>query len=131
MKKKKGGAQQIVGVDLNGDGRGEALVYFEGADWCISTGCRLVVFAKTVNGFRKMSSIKRVHKPVRISPKSTNGWRDLIVHTGDLGIGKRVVALKFSGNYPPNATMVSDKLAELPGQTEVVFAATAVAVGAN
>lgn len=131
IEKIKGGAQQIVGVDLNGDGTGEALVYFEGAEWCISTGCRLVVFRKTVNGFRKMSSVKRVHKPVRVSSASTSGWRDIIVQTGNPGIGKRMVALKFNGNYPPNATTVSEKLAALPAGSEVVFAATPVAVGAN
>jgi hypothetical protein len=126
-----GGAQQIVGVDLNGDGQGEALVYFEGAEWCISTGCRMVLFSKTPNGFRNMATIQRVKKPVMVSPHGTSGWRDLIVRTGNAGIGERSVALKFKGNYPPNATMVQEKLAELPPASEVLFPASTVAVGAN
>ena len=40
------GSHKIIGADLNGDGVGEALVYFEGDAWCISIGCRLVIFAK-------------------------------------------------------------------------------------
>lgn len=125
-----GGAQQIIGVDLNGDGQGEALVYFEGAEWCISTGCRMVLFSKTPNGFRRMATIQRVKKPVLVSPHSQNGWRDLIVKTGNAGIGVRSVALKFKGNYPQNATMVQEKLAEVPPGSEVLFAA-GIAVGSN
>ena len=126
-----GGAQQIAGVDLNGDGQGEALVYFEGAEWCISTGCRMVLFVKTPNGFRKMTAIERVKKPVLVSPKSSNGWRDMIVRTGNAGIGEKAVGLKFGTNYPGNATLVQEKLAEVPAGSETIFAAGAVALGAN
>ncbi len=118
----KSGTQRILGADLNGDGVGEGLVYFVGDEWCISTGCTLVVFAKGVNGFRTMSRIKRVKLPIELARTSSHGWRDIIVRTGNEGIGQRPVALKFNGNYPQNATTVREKLAELPANSELLFA---------
>lgn len=125
------GSIRFVGVDLNNDGTGEALVYFEGDEWCISTGCRLVVFSQRGNGFRKMSVIKRVKLPVIIGSTSSEGWRDLIVNSGNKGIGERLVPLRFKGNYPPNATTVDEKLTELPLSSETVLETGNVAVQLN
>ena len=121
--KKKTGTTKVIGADLNGDGVGEALVYFEGDEWCISTGCRLVVFVKRQNGFRKMSEIKRVKLPLVLAPSSSEGWRDMIVRSGNQSIGERLVPLRFKGNYPANATAVSEKLASLPSGTQVLLSA--------
>ena len=118
------GASQIIGVDLNGDGLGEALVYFEGDQWCISTGCEMAVFVKGANGFRRMSVIKRVKAPIAIGQESSEGWRDLYARSGNQSIGERIVRLRFRGNYPANATMVNEKLAELPPGHETLISAT-------
>lgn len=115
------GTPEIIGADLNGDGIGEGLVLFKGDEWCISTGCTLVIFAKGTNGFRQMSKILRVKGPVHVAPKFTNGWRDLIVRTGNAGIGEYFVALKFNGNYPKNATTIAEKLAFVPDRSELLF----------
>lgn len=117
------GTQKIIGADLNGDGIGEALVMFKGEEWCISTGCSLVIFSKGTNGFRPMSQIKRVKGPVHVAQSFTNGWRDLIVKTGNAGIGENLVALKFNGDYPKNATTIAEKLAYVPDRSEVLFTA--------
>ncbi len=121
--KKKTGTTKVIGADLNGDGVGEALVYFEGDEWCISTGCRLVVFVKGQNGFRRMSEIKRVKLPLVLATSSSEGWRDMIVRSGNKSIGERLVPLRFKGNYPANATTVSEKLAALPSGTQVLLSA--------
>jgi hypothetical protein len=121
--KKKTGTTKVIGADLNGDGIGEALVYFEGDEWCISTGCRLVVFVKGQNGFRKMSEIKRVKLPLVLATSSSEGWRDMIVRSGNTSIGERLVPLRFKGNYPANATTVSEKLTALPSGTQVLLSA--------
>lgn len=115
------GIHKIIGADLNGDGVPEGLVYFTGDDWCISTGCTLAVFANGTNGYRQMAVIKRVKAPIMLAPGFTNGWRDMIVKTGNAGIGIRSVALKFGANYPPNATMIMEKLAEIPANSEVLI----------
>jgi len=119
----EGGTQKIVGADLNSDGSGEALVYFEGDEWCISTGCQLVVFARGPNGFRKMQQIKRVKLPIALSAHSAQGWRDIIVATGNQSIGERFVPLQFNGNYPPNATTVTQKFSEIPSDSEILLQA--------
>ncbi len=117
------GTQQIIGADLNGDAIAEGLVLFKGDEWCISTGCTLVIFSKGPNGFREMTQIKRVKGPVHVAQKFTNGWRDLIVRTGNAGIGEYLVALKFKGNYPQNATTIAEKLAFVPDRSELLFQA--------
>lgn len=116
------GSHQTIGADLNGDGSPEGLVYFTGDDWCISTGCTLVVFANGTNGYRQMAVIKRVKAPILLAQEYTHGWRDLIVKTGNAGIGVRSVALKFGANYPPNASTIMEKLPEIPAATEILFA---------
>ncbi len=115
------GTHKIVGADLNGDGVGEGLVFFQGDDWCVSTGCQLVVFVKGANGFRKMSVTKRVKLPLVVSPQFSEGWRDLIVRSGNGGIGEHLVRLRFAGNYPANASTVKEKLAALPGGHEMLI----------
>ncbi len=117
------GTMQVIGADLNGDGIAEGLVLFKGNEWCISTGCTLVIFAKGTNGFRRMTRIRRVKGPVHVAQKFTNGWRDLIVRTGNAGIGENLVALKFNGNYPQNATTITEKLAFVPDRSELLFQA--------
>ena len=129
--KKKTGTTKVIGADLNGDGVGEALVYFEGDEWCISTGCRLVVFVKGQNGFRKMSEIKRVKLPLVLATSSSEGWRDMIARSGNKSIGERLVPLRFKGNYPANATTVTEKLTELPSGTQVLLAAQGQVVQAQ
>lgn len=126
----KSGATKIIGADLNGDGVGEALVYFEGDEWCISIGCELVVFVKGANGFRKMAAIKRVKLPVAVSAQSSEGWRTLFVRTGNASIGEKVVALRFRGNYPLNASTVKESLAALPAGHEVLLGAAGNALTA-
>ena len=115
------GRTKTIGADLNGDGVGEALVLLEGEGWCISTGCPLLVFVKGVNGFRKMSVIKRVKLPIAVDGQTSEGWRDLIVKSGNASIGERFVRLKFVNNYPANATMVKEKLTALPAGSEALL----------
>lgn len=114
-----------VGVDLNGDGVGEALVYFTGDSWCASTGCTLVVFRSGQYGYRAVSTIKRVKAPVRVASTQSQGWNDLIVQTGGVaGFPERSVALKFTGGgYPGNATVVPPLPADAPVGGTVVMAA--------
>jgi len=121
--KKEGGTEKIIGADLNSDGSGEALVYFEGDEWCISTGCQLVVFTRGPNGFRKMQQIKRVKLPIALSAQSAQGWRDIIVATGNQSIGERFVPLQFNGNYPQNATTITQKFNQIPVGSEILLQA--------
>lgn len=104
-KGEQSGPYQYAGADLNGDGKAELMVYYTGEGWCASTGCTLAVLAKSKHRYRKISTIRRVKAPIFIAETSTNGWRDLYVHTGrGEASDAPQVKLKFGGNgYPGNA----------------------------
>ncbi len=100
------GRYQLVGADLNGDGVREALVLFQGKDWCTRTGCSMAVFQTFDHGFRPVSRTVRVKPPVEIADTVTNGYRDLLVQTGGGPAPERRVRLQFNGeHYSRNAML--------------------------
>lgn len=112
-----------AGVDLNGDGKPEALVLFAGQDWCLQTGCSLVVFQLEANGYRPVSHVTSVRPPVLVGPDSNFGWSDLLVQTGGGAAPVRTVRLGFSGNgYPGNALLQPEALIETVSRSQGVLA---------
>ncbi len=112
----KPATHKIAGADLDGDGKAEALVYLEGEDWCVDTGCTLLIMRDGSTGYDMISLVKRVKLPIGIAPKTSLGWRDILVKTGQVG-GNKLVALKFNGSgYPGNA---STQIATVPKLTEL------------
>ncbi len=118
-----------VGVDLNGDGQAEALVYLTGEKWCAKTGCTLTVFRSGQYGYRAVSTIRRVKLPIRIASGESQGWRNLVVNTGGVaGLPMQTVLLQFTGRgYPGNATTIAPIPQGVPiGGTVVLDAPPAV-----
>jgi len=112
-----------AGVDLNGDGSPEALVLFAGKDWCVQTGCSLVVFQLEATGYRPVSHITRVRPPVLVGPDSNFGWSDLLVNTGGGPSPVRTVRLGFIGKgYPVNALLQPEPLTETISRSQGVLA---------
>ena len=112
-----------TGVDLNGDGKPEALVLFAGEDWCLRTGCSLVVFQLEATGYRPVSHITRVRPPVMVGPDNNFGWNDLLVNTGGGPSPVRTVRLGFTGNgYPGNALLQPEPLVETVSRSQGVLA---------
>ena len=102
-KSRKKGPYQMKGVDLDGDGVGEALVLFGGEDWCTKAGCSLAVLKSNERGYEPVFRTVRVKAPVIIGRDGNQGWRDLIVMTGSGNTPRRVL-LRFTGSgYPRNA----------------------------
>ena len=95
-------------VDLNGDGRPEALVYLMGREFCGTGGCNLLVFQSGDNGYRLLAEISLVNNPVIVSRQRTRGWNDLILYVSGGGITRGYyVALRFDGRgYPDNPTIL-------------------------
>ncbi|HEX8557436.1 MAG TPA: hypothetical protein VF668_05015 [Pyrinomonadaceae bacterium] len=93
-------------VDLNGDGRPEALVYLFGAYTCGSGGCNTLVFRQTEAGdYKLVAEISLTHNPVVVSERRTNGWKDLIFMVSGGGERARHAVLRFDGRtYPNNPT---------------------------
>jgi hypothetical protein len=86
-------------ADLNDDGRDDAIVLLSGPKYCDSGGCTMLVFRGTEQGFTLVSVSTIVMGPIRVSSKSVEGWRSLIVYSK----GKGEVVLRFSGSrYPAN-----------------------------
>lgn len=113
---------EVAGVDLNVNGRMEALVLFSGGDWCTVTGCSLVVFRHGRTGYRPISHITRVRAPIFVGPNSSFGWRDLIVRTGGGGAAIRTVRLGFNGaGYPKNALLQPEPTQALLSQSQRVI----------
>jgi hypothetical protein len=105
-------------ADLNDDGRDDAIVLLSGSKYCGSGGCTMLVFRGTEQGFTLVSASTNVMGPIRISAKSVEGWRSLIVYSK----GKGEVVLRFSGpRYPADPS-----LQPAAGRVELEAAASAI-----
>jgi putative lipoprotein len=94
---------QTALVDLNGDGREDALILLQSPYWCGSGGCTMLVFKGTKSGFQFVSRSTLIRAPVLVSNSKTRGWRDLVVEVSGGGAPLKRVALKFDGRkYPLN-----------------------------
>lgn len=101
------GPYEYRGADLNGDGTPELVVYLSGDAWCAKTGCTLAVLRADKHGYKPVTTIRRVKRPIRVRAESKNGWRTLVVNTGGAGMPVQTVALQFTGRgYPGNATLL-------------------------
>ena len=116
----------FAGVDLNGDGRPEAIVLFTGQDWCQKTGCSLVVFQEEQFGYRPVSHITSARPPIMAGPDVSFGWRDLILKTGGGAAPVRDVRLAFTGKgYPGNALLQPEPAKETLARAQQILAESA------
>jgi hypothetical protein len=94
---------QTAPIDLNGDGRQDALVLLENPYFCGTGGCTMLVFKGTKSGFEFVSRSSLIRSPVLVSKTKTHGWQDLLVEVAGGGAAPKKVALKFTGSkYPLN-----------------------------
>jgi uncharacterized protein len=93
-------------ADLNRDGRNEWIVYVEGRYSCGSGGCPAMVFTPAASGYRIVTRTTVTQLPIRVSPRSSHGWRNLIVAISGGGVQAGNVELEFDGQtYPTNPTV--------------------------
>lgn len=124
----KPATHKVAGADLDGDGRPEAIVYLEGDDWCVTTGCTLVIMRDGTTGLKAVSVTKRARLPVAIAGDATVGWRDLLVRTGIAGT-TRLVTLKFNGSaYSANASTLPPTVTRLTDLPEIALRADPAAI---
>ena len=93
-------------VDLNGDGTPERVAHVIGPMVCGTGGCPTLVFAVGVDGLRLITEFSITRPPVRASARTSQGWRNLIVHVAGGGLPDGYDAeLEFDGEgYPANPT---------------------------
>lgn len=94
-------------VDLNGDGKNEAIVYFTDRWSCGSGGCNMLILTPNRNSYRLVTRTTITQLPVRLLTTTTNGWRDLSVGVRGGGISPGYEArLRFNGRkYPSNPSV--------------------------
>lgn len=94
-------------TDLNGDGRPEIVVHVVGPMVCGTGGCPTLVFTPGAKGYVLAATTSITRPPIQLSSRSTNGWRNLLVHVSGGGIVEGYVAeLQFDGTtYPANPTV--------------------------
>jgi len=93
-------------ADLDGDGRPEKLVYVAGPMVCGTGGCSLLVFSTGPDGYRLVGDISVAQTPIRLSPHSSMGWKNLVIHIAGGGIPAADAELEFDGSrYPSNPTV--------------------------
>jgi hypothetical protein len=93
-------------ADLNGDGAAEIFVHVAGPTLCGTGGCDTLVFTPTESGYDLLAQIGPARPPIQVSPRATNGWRNLLVRVGGGGLEAAYDAeLLFDGTrYPLNPT---------------------------
>src|SRR5436190_1984698 len=87
-------------VDLDSDGRTDAIVLLAGRNYCGSGGCGMIVFRGTAQGFKKVSTSTITSEPIHVLPERLQGWKGLIVESE----GDRV--MRFNGSrFPLNPSL--------------------------
>lgn len=109
-------------VDLNGDGRDEAVVWARNAS-CGTGGCDLNVFVHRKSGWDLFSSTTITRPPIKLLPQRHRGWRDLASWQTGGGIERPYEArLRFNGTeyeiaWPKDFTGKNPRPPRLEGRT--------------
>src|SRR5690606_14549361 len=106
-------------VDLNGDGKDDAVVLLSGNNWCGSGGCTMLVFRNVSTGYALVSRSTVTREPVVGSAVVSHSWKVLMVATK--GVGDAL--MRSDGSAYPG--MPSVERAALP---DVVVAAGIIIV---
>lgn len=106
----------VKGIDLNGDGRLEAVIYLNGPVTCGSGGCSAYVLTPEGPGYRAVMDASVTRAPITVLDTSTNGWRDLTVDVGGGGGPSGHVKMTFDGSsYPSNPTVAPAEMTDKTG----------------
>jgi hypothetical protein len=87
-------------VDLNGDGKPEAIVYPLGSYFCGTGGCTLMIFQPINKTYKLIGKIPLSHSPIIVTEQKTTGWKDLIRPTAGGGLPLNYSYLRYrQGKY--------------------------------
>lgn len=73
-------------VDLNGDGRKDALVLISGPNMCGTGGCSFYVLEHRGDRYRLRARMPTTKAPISVLNHRTNGWRDIATYVSGGGI---------------------------------------------
>ncbi len=110
-------------VDLNDDGKKEAIVYIVGGAWCGTGGCPMLILRTEGHSYHVITETGITQLPIRMLKTKSNGWHDLSVVVAGGGIQPGYEAkLSFDGeSYPTNPSVSPAEKIEgkIPGTTLV------------
>ena len=109
--------------DLDSDSQPEIIVYVVSPMLCGTGGCNTLVLTPSDTGYSLVAEITVTRPPIQVSPRSTKGWQNLIVHVSGGGILPGYDAeLRFDGTrYPGNPTVSPAEPAPDTGGVEVLI----------
>ena len=103
-------------IDLNGDGRDDALVLLQSRRYCNARGCTLLVFERVGDAYQLHSRLLLGRTPLIAAESHTGGWRDLVAPMTSASAGMRLMVVKHTGRgYPDDPA----QLAAVPPTREV------------
>lgn len=103
-------------IDLNGDGKDDALVLLQSRRHCSARGCTLLVFERVGDAFELHSRLLLGRTPLIAAESHTGGWRDLVAPMTSPTAGMRLMVVKHTTRgYPDDPA----QLAAVPATREV------------
>ena len=94
-------------IDLNGDGRHEAVVLMDGPDWCGSGGCSLWVLTPRGRSWRMVTQATIMNPPIRVLPSRSHGWSELSAMVDDVDGPDYEARLSVNSRLNPTVTRLT------------------------
>jgi hypothetical protein len=116
----------LAWVDLNGDGRNEAVARIMSRGTCGTGGCNMYVLSPHGRRWSLVGRMTITRLPVRVLNSRTRGWRDLGVHQSYCCEGGRFASyealIPFDGRtYPSNPSMTPSRRLRRPAAGRVLI----------
>ena len=93
-------------VDLNSDGKLDAIVFVSGDSICGTGGCEVLIFKGDGKNYSLLTEMSVSRPPIFVGAMKTKGWSDLVMEVYGGGIKSYFAVLKFDGkSYPENPTV--------------------------
>ncbi len=95
-------------IDLNRDGRDDALVLLQSRRYCSARGCALLVFERVGDAYELHSRLMLGRTPLIAAETHTGGWRDLVAPMTSSTAGMRLMMLKHTARgYPDDPAQLA------------------------
>lgn len=88
-------------VDLNSDGKEEAIVIMVGRWMCGSGGCTSLILTPQETSWRVVSTLLGTDTPIRVLTTRSNGWHNISFSARNPGEPAYEAELQFDGNTYP------------------------------
>ena len=95
-------------IDLNDDGRREAVVLMDGPYWCGSGGCSLWVLTPRGRSWRMVTQATIMNPPIRVLPSRRHGWSELSAMVDDVAGPHYEARLSVNGRLNPTVARLPE-----------------------